>query len=155
MTGCEIRCAIELRADDTRQSPGHLYGVLMTYGQRSRDRAEMFLDGSLAWPNDGIIINRQHKRDSPIMRVVPELRGNQVVIDSPLPDTTAGRDAAQEIRDGLLKGLSVEFKARSEQLRGGIRQIASAFLPSAALVDSPSYDTTVEVRSKGRGRIWL
>ena len=33
----EIRmCSIELRADDSRQSPGRLYGVLMKYGVRRR-----------------------------------------------------------------------------------------------------------------------
>ena len=97
----EIRCAVELRADDSRQSPGRLYGVLVTYGERASDRPEIFEADSLSWPESGVILNRQHERTSPVMRVVPELRGDSVVVDAPLPDTQAGRDTATEIRQGL------------------------------------------------------
>ena len=31
------------------------------------------------------MINRQHTRGAPIMRVIPELRGNELVIDQALP----------------------------------------------------------------------
>ena len=31
----EIRCAVELRSDDTRQGPGRLVGRIMTYGERA------------------------------------------------------------------------------------------------------------------------
>ena len=51
------------------------------------------------------------------MRVVPETRGSDVVIDAPLPDTRAGRDTAREVRDGLLPGLSVEFRGDRATLR--------------------------------------
>ena len=44
------------------------------------------------------------------MRVIPEVRGETIVIDQVLPDTTAGRDAAAEIRQGLMRGLSVSFQ---------------------------------------------
>ena len=36
----ELRCAVELRADDSRQSPGRIVGTLLTYGQRASDRPE-------------------------------------------------------------------------------------------------------------------
>ena len=45
------------------------------------------------------------------MRVIPEVRGDAIVIDQALPDTTAGRDAAAEVRQGLMTGLSVSFQA--------------------------------------------
>ena len=73
----EIRCAIEYRADDTRRSPGHLYGVLLTYGERAADRPERFALGALSWPDDGIVLRRQHARSAPIMRIVPETRGKR------------------------------------------------------------------------------
>ena len=44
----EIRCRVEMRADDSMASPGRLTGVLMTYGQRAGDRAELFEDGRAA-----------------------------------------------------------------------------------------------------------
>ena len=81
----------------------------MPYGKRASDRPELFETGSLKWPEDGIVLNRQHSRKSPIMRVIPTVEGDEVRIDQRLPDTQAGRDAAAEIRQGLFRGLSVEF----------------------------------------------
>ena len=111
MKKTEIRCSIELRADASRESPGRIVGTLLTYGERASDRPEVFEAGALSWPENGIVLNRQHSRSAPIMRVVPEIRGQSVVIDAPLPDTSAGRDTAAEVRAGLFNGLSVEFKA--------------------------------------------
>ena len=96
------------------------------------------------------------------MRVLPVVEGNEVKIDAALPDTTAGRDAAAEIRSGLFSGLSVEFKATAQNIVGGVRRITAAVLSGAAIVDSPSYaGASVEVRSKGggnrpnEGTLWL
>lgn len=153
----EIRCAVELRDDD--QSPGRLVGTLLTYGERAgAGRSEVFESGSLEWPATGIVVNRQHNRRSPIMRVVPEVRGAAVVIDAPLPDTAAGRDAAREIRDGLMVGLSVEFRAALQSYAGGMRRIKRALLRGAGLVHNPEYlGSRVEVRAErdGRRRLWL
>ena len=153
----EIRCALEFREDDTRQSPGRLFGTLLTYGEAATNRRETFARGALEWPDEGIVIRRQHVRAAPIMRAVPERRGEAVVIDQPLPDTQAGRDAAREIRDGLLTGLSVEFRAVAQDYRGGVRRIMRAVLSGAGLVDSPEYaGSRVEVRARGaRRRLWL
>ena len=143
----EIRCAIELREHDG--SPGRLTGVLLTYGERAGDRAELFEAGALKWPDNGIVLRRQHSRASPIMRVRPETRGNQIVLDAPLPDTAAGRDAAREVRAGLFGGLSVEFRATAQRYAGGVRRIAGALLTGAGLVDTPSYTgSRVEVRER-------
>ena len=151
----EIRCTLEYRADETRESPGHLVGVLVTYERRARTRPEMFARGSLSWPEDGVILNRQHNRGQPIMRFVPELVGDEIRIDLPLPDTTAGRDAATEVRNRTLSGLSVEFGALRETRRGGLRVIERAELRAAGLVDSADYGNLVEVRHQVRRRIWL
>ena len=77
------------------------------------------------------------------------------MLDALLPDTAAGRDAATEVRSGLLRGLSVEFKALAERYVSGVREIRRAALVGAGLVDSPAYrGSTVEVRARGR-RLWL
>ena len=152
----EFRCAVELRADELLQSPGRLFGVLLTYNERASTRSETFSSGSLSWPEDGIVLRRQHQRGAPIMRVTPELRGNQVVLDAQLPDTAAGRDAAAEVRGGLFRGLSVEFSATSQRFAGGVRQIQAALLKGAGLVDSPDYvGSRVEVRGRKGRRLWL
>ena len=155
----EFRCAIEVRADETRRGPGRLTGTLITEGEQAGDRREVFSPGALTWPAEGILLRRQHVRDMPIARIVPQRDGNKIVVDEILPDTQAGRDCAAEVRAGLFKGLSVEFISRRESFRGGLRRISSAVLDGAGLVDSPSYSgSLVSVRSKGTGRrarTWL
>ena len=153
----ELRCSIEVRADDSIASPGRLFGVLLTYGERAGDRAEVFEPGSLEWDPAGIVVRRQHNRGAPILRVIPEVRDGAVVIDAPLLDTTAGRDAAREVRSGLLTGLSVEFRAKRQRYTNSVRHVVSAALTGAGLVDSPSYaGSRVEVRGRtGRRRLWL
>ena len=152
-----IECGIELRDDADGMSPGRLVGTLVTYGAETR--GEVFEPGSLTWPADGIVINRSHNGRAPILRVVPEVRGRDVVIEAPIPDTSAGRDAAREVRDGLMVGMSVEFKAIRQVYRAGVRRITQAALLGAGLVPDPFHRTAVEVRDtlgtiEGR-RLWL
>ena len=154
----EIRCKIELREDENRLGPGRIYGVLMAYSKMASDRAEVFEPGSLSWPESGIVLNRQHERKNPIQRVTPIVVGDEVRLDELLIDSSAGRDAAVEIRSGLLTGLSIEFSSIQESVVNGVRRIAEAVLSAAAVVDSPSYaGSTVEVRAKPRHKrqIWL
>ena len=61
----EIRCSVELRADESMASPGRLFGTLLTYGERASDRAELFEDGALRWPTNGVVLRRQHQRGAP------------------------------------------------------------------------------------------
>ena len=61
----EIRCSIEYRADDSRESPGRIIGTLLTYGEKAGDRPEVFAPDSLTFADDGLVLNRQHKRKSP------------------------------------------------------------------------------------------
>ena len=155
----EIRCAIELRVDNSRQSPGRIVGRLLKYGERASDRPELFEADALEWPDAGIILNRQHERSAPVMRFKPESRDGAVYIDAALPDTSAGRDIAAEMRADppLFTGLSIEFRAVKQRMDGGVRRITKAVLSAAAIVDSPSYKgSAVEVRHQSGGReIWL
>ena len=146
----ELRMAVEVREDEARLGPGRLFGVLMRYNTRAKDRDELFLPGSLSWPDSGIVVNRQHSRSSPVLRAVPTIVGDEVLIDAPLPDSTAGRDAAAEIRSGLLTGMSIEFRATAQTIVGGVRRISAAILGGVGLVDSASYATSVEVRHGAR-----
>ena len=105
-----------------------------------------------------MILNEQHNRAAPILRFVPEVRGKELVIDAPLPDTARGRDAATMIRNKTMRGLSVEFRATEEGRRAGMREVRAATLTAAALVDDPSYRGQLEVRARHRqGRLprWL
>ena len=142
---------IEFRADETRESPGMLSGVLMSYGSRANDRPEMFEDGAFHWRASGIVIREQHNRAAPIARAIPYLEGRELRINVPLPCTTRGRDVSESMKgdNPLFSGLSVEFSAERETRKNGLRVITRAFLDGASLVDTPSYlSSTVEVREE-------
>ena len=152
---------VEIRQDETRDGPGRLTGTLLIYETRAGDRPELFGTGALRWPADGFNINAQHNRQAAIVRVIPFLDGGAVKIDAALPNTTAGRDAATNIREGVYTGLSIEFQAEVEKRQAGLRRIERAFVAGAALVDKPSYgDSLVEVRETltlpyGSVFVWL
>ena len=79
----------------------------------------------------------------------------KVKISAPLPNTTAGRDAAENIRQGVFTGLSIEFQSELEKRELGLRRIQRALVGGAALVDKPSYgDSVVEVRESGVAVNW-
>ncbi len=143
--------ALEFRADETRDSPGLLSGVLMAYGTRANDRPELFEDGALYWRDSGIVIREQHNRAAPIVRAQPYMEGRELRVNVPLPNTQRGRDAAFAMQgdNPLYTGLSVEFNAERETRRNGLRVITRAFLDGASLVDTPAYlGSTVEVREE-------
>ena len=138
--------------DPTRQSPGRLTGTLVTYGEKAHDRPEIFERNSLWWDDD-LMLNVQHDRMQPIVRFTPYLDGDAVKVDQMLPNRTIGRDVASAVKDGTLRGLSVEIERSSVQSRmvGGIRRITKAKLVAAGVVDSGSYSgSTVMVRQADR-----
>ena len=141
--------------DPTRDSPGRMAGTLLVYEERARDRHEVFARGALTWPDTGILVNWQHDRSKPILRAVPFLDGDAVKIDAQIPNTILGRDTATNIRSGVFGGMSIEFRSRSEGRRGNLREIRSAFLGAAGLVDSGAYSgAKVEVRAEDEARVW-
>ena len=150
-----LTCEIRFEHDGSRESPGSLAGVLMRYETPARDRPELFKRGSLSWPPAGILIREMHQRHRPIVRAVPYLEGDEVRINAPLPNTAIGRDAAENVRQKVYTGLSVEFNAIQEARRGGLREIVKAVLGGAGLVDSGAYaDAVVEVRAEDAG-LWI
>ena len=95
---------IRLAEDPDRRGPGILEGTLLPYETRAQDRPEMFESGSMTWPADGVLLREMHKRESPLARFIPEATDTEVRVKIALPDTTAGRDAATNVRAGVLKG---------------------------------------------------
>ena len=158
----ELLCEVRFAEDETRQSPGRLTGILLTYNVKASDRAELFEPDSLSWSDDdGVLVRRMHQRVAPIVKVIPFLDGNDLRIDAPLPNSTAGRDCAEELKCGLLQGLSVEFTATKETRRNGLRVIQKAILGGCGLVDVPAYSgAKAELRSRSDvqrriAAIWL
>ena len=145
------RRSIEIRLipDPEKKGPGTLEGTLLTYNERASDRPERFEAGSLQWPAEGVVLREMHDRGRPITRFVPEVEGNRVLLRAVLPDTQRARDAATLVKNGTLRGLSVEFWPDSEAYEGDMRIIKQARLVGAGLVDDPAYSgSLVNVRNK-------
>ena len=144
-----LNCEVRFLEDETRVSPGRLIAQLMRYGEVASDRREMFEAGSLRFPAQGLLIDEQHNRSAPILRAQPITDGNTIRIDHPFPNTQRGRDAATNLREKVLTGLSVSFVAEKEEMRDGVRVITRAYAPRAGLVDTPSYTgSTAEMRER-------
>ena len=136
-----ITCEIRFAEDESRQTPGRLSGVLLTYGEIASDRRETFELDSLHFPDGGLWINDSHDRRAPILRAMPRLEGRALLIDEAIPDTQRGRDIVTGLKSDppLYTGLSLEFKAEKETRRNGLRVIQRAYVPSAGLVGSELY----------------
>ena len=127
-----------------------LRATVIQEGRASRGiRAEIFAPGALAWPADGIAIRTVHLGAEETRAVPERLPDGRIVIDAP---------ATPAIFKAVQKGAryaSIEFHPVAETRANGIRELTSALLVGAALVDDPEYvQTSAEVRSKPR-RFWL
>ena len=56
-----------------------------------------------------------------------------------LPNTRDGEDAAELLRLRVLRGWSVEFRAKKERYENGVRIVDEADLSGLGLVDRPAY----------------
>ena len=85
--------------------------------------------------------------------------GNLVVKDTPtelsgtvrLLNNSAGRDTDLEVRMGLLRGQSIEFRANTDRIVDGTRVVSGANLFGHGIVDKPAYpDSKVGTRAEMR-----
>lgn len=157
--------AIESRACEFRVADGGtglavLEGTALPYGQRAKvgPFTEEFRAGSLRL--EDVIANVMHVRTRPLARqghgltLTDTPEGLQIRME--LPDTSDGRDALTLVRNGVLQGLSVEFRAKREQWQGLHRIVHKAIVTGVALADRPAYAgaTLAEGRSMSAAE-WL
>ncbi len=137
----------ERRFYEFRAEGDTLSGPLMVYGDEARfgDWRERFEPGSLRF--DDVICNLQHDRTRPVVRSGAGL----ALQDEPsalratirLPNTSYAREARELVDAKILRGFSVEFRARNETWEGKTRIIREADLLGFALVDRPAYPASV------------
>ena len=74
-----------------------------------------------------------------------------------LPNTRDADDTLELVRTGVLRGLSVEFKALAEHMEAGpVRVIDRARLGAVGVVDKPAYpESGIEARQRGPRRTWV
>ena len=148
--------AIETRFSELRQdADGRLSGTVLEYGDVASiggisERFEPGAFGDLA--SLDIVLNVQHERTRPIARTggaglrlsdSPE----SLTMSVELPDTADARDTLALVKAGVLRGVSVEFRAIAERFEQGVRIISEALLTGLAIVDKPAFGlSTVATR---------
>lgn len=130
---------VEFRAGDD----GVIVGTAIRYGDRATfgDWSERFEPGSLRFSD--VIANLMHNRDKPVARTGAGLTltdgPNALEARIELPDTAPAREARELVTARILRGMSVEFRAKTERWEGRERIIVAADLTGIGLVDRPAY----------------
>ena len=149
-------CLKERRCSELRVSGRTISGTVVEYGDVAdmgafRERFEVGAFGDVSQLDT--TLNILHRQD----RLVGRTGGGGVVFrDTPgallmsatMPATRDGDDALELVRSGVLRGLSVEFRAIRDRFVGDLREIGRAVLDGLGLVDRPAYAGSVglEVR---------
>lgn len=106
-------------------------------------------------PIGDVILNAMHDRQTPLARTGGgglELTDTAAGLElhATLPRTRAADDVLELVRSGVLRGLSIEFRATSERFTGplqDLRVIEKAELHGVGVVDTPAYPSAlVEAR---------
>ena len=149
-------CLTERRCSELRVSGRTVSGTVLRYGDIADMGAfrETFLPGAFGDVSQlDTTLNTMHRAD----RLVGRTGGGGVVFrDTPgallmsatMPATRDGDDALELVRNGTLRGLSVEFRAIRDRFVGDLREIGRAVLDGIGLVDRAAYPGSVglEVR---------
>ena len=154
---------IERRFSPVAVDGRRLSGVGIRYGDVARlpFGRETFEPGAFGdVANVDVILNVQHDRNRPIARTPATLRledgPDALRVAATLPETREADDALALVRAGVLRGLSLEFRAGSAPVIDGVRTVQRAGLLGFGLVDTPAYpgstvEARVEVRQDGDG----
>ena len=136
---------VEVRQAEQEGYEPSLVAVMLTEGRAaSGGRAEVFAPLSVTWPGNGIGVLLRHRGPVEVRAQVTRQRNGELSLRA------RATDAIRAAVDAGRKFMSVEFRALEERTtKAGVREILSAFVPRAALVDRPEYDvTSAEVRSE-------
>ena len=158
----------ERRYVEFRAENGVLRGTVVDYADAAQfgNFTERFLPGSIRL--DDPILNLQHDRGKPVARLGAGLSiddgPQRMAMEATLPDTVYGREARELVAAGILRGLSIEFRAVKEKWDGQRRTIMDAVMTGVGLVDKPAYGRSeIEARLADmqgrprlpRRRVWL
>ena len=127
------------------QEANELHAVLIQEGRAaSGGRSELFTNGSVEWPAEGILVRPAHLAATEV-RAVPQrgAQGRITIAANLTPALRAAWDAGKRF-------MSVEFHALQERtVKSGTREIQRAMVFAGALVERPEYDTaTAELREE-------
>jgi len=153
-----IRCfkLNNIRFDDS-DGKKRLTGLAVPYNAPSEDLGgfrEIFKPGAFKESvagTDDIFADVEHDRTRKIGRrsagtlELKETRDGLTATITP-PDTTVGRDTIEEVRNGLLDGMSISFANAEDSYKGKgdtiVREINKASLRAVTLTSFPAYKQT-------------
>ena len=111
---------------------------------------EMFVAGAFS-PIGSVALNLQHDP----ARVLAKTGNGLVLADGPrsleVRAELTGRAEHDLVRRGVLRGFSIEFRAKNQRYEGGTRIIETADLTGIALCDEPAYPESVAEARRARG----
>ena len=111
---------------------------------------EMFVSGAFR-PIGSVALNLQHDES----RVLARSGNGLVLADGPrsleVRAELSGKAEHELVRRGVLRGFSIEFRAKNQRYEGGTRIIESAELTGIALVDEPAYTESLAEARRARG----
>ena len=147
----ELRSTVALV--EQRGTVGRIVGTIIEEGRVASDRREVFTNGSVKFPHEGVQLLRGHHGEE-VLTFLPKHDGSEIRIDEPLPDTILGRKIRAEVKSGR-NSLSVEFHSLEEGIVSGVREVRSALVEAVALVEAGSYSQArAEVRARKRRHRW-
>ena len=159
MTVRTRQATVECRASDDRSTAGRIYGVLVETGRMaSKTVREIIVPGALKWAGNGVALRAEHLGRE-VMRFIPKVDGNKIVIDDHLPDTAIGREVADNIRSGRQRELSIEYVATRSADVQGVEEVLDGMLlgvtPCVAGCFGAQATVSVREASKRREYPWL
>lgn len=137
---------------EVRASGRILAGTVMPYGQVSPSHRERFEPGAFALDGRTRWLDIEHDREKVIAWTGGgglELRDSRQALEmrAELPAIPAADRALREVKAGIRRGLSVEFRALKTRQESGVRVIERADLVGVGMVRTASYPASrVEVR---------
>ena len=157
----------EFRGFEVRREGRRLTGTAVKYGDIARIGMvrERFLPGAFGdLSNADVMLNQQHERAFALARTGGgglTLRDgdDSLEIEAELPETRRADEVIALVKHGVLRGLSIEFRALEEQRIDGVRVIVRASLRAVAVVDSGAYPASAvaarETPRRLKRRYWL
>ena len=147
--------AVERRFSPVAVDGRTLHGVAVRYGEVAKMAGflERFEPGAFGDVTQiDAILNVQHDRNRAIARTPATLTltdgPDALRVYATLPETREADDALTNVRAGVLRGLSLEFRAGDAPFIDGTRTVRRAGLLGLGLVDQPAYlGSTVEARA--------
>jgi len=147
----------ELRIDSGEAGKTTITGLAVPYGKKSSELwgfREIIAPGAFRKTLEGstdVRADVEHDRNIKLARrksgtltLTDGPKGLRVAID--LPNTTVGRDTAEEVRAGLLDGMSIGMIVKGESYEGSdpniVRTVTAADLTAVTLTQFPAYPQT-------------